>query len=155
MHKGNKWNQNMGKSVLAKWPKLAAEKIKIDPQGYTGTCLHRFGTTTMANNGESSINLKCAGGWQSNKLVQDYIVQSKHIKFAQVEAIAGLEKPIVDPQVLPKKLKVAEKVPFKPAGEEGDGASSEADEYCKLAKWAVHGTVVTNNYCISSSEKEE
>eukprot|EP00957_Ditylum_brightwellii_P072682 5523963-Ditylum_brightwellii.AAC.1 len=48
VHKGAKHNQNMGKSVLAKWPKMAAELIKVDPKGFTGTCWRSSGTTTMA-----------------------------------------------------------------------------------------------------------
>eukprot|EP00957_Ditylum_brightwellii_P028816 2176830-Ditylum_brightwellii.AAC.1 len=62
---------------------MAAKMIKIDPAGFTGITWHRSGTTAMADNGESVINLKCARGWQSNKVVQGYIAQSKHIKTAQ------------------------------------------------------------------------
>eukprot|EP00957_Ditylum_brightwellii_P035445 2687666-Ditylum_brightwellii.AAC.1 len=68
----------------------------------------------MADNGESAINLKCARGWQSNKVVQGYIAQSKHIKTAQVRALEGMEKPILGPQVSPKKQKVEEKVASNP-----------------------------------------
>eukprot|EP00957_Ditylum_brightwellii_P100818 7684353-Ditylum_brightwellii.AAC.1 len=49
MHKGAKRIQNMGKSVLTKWPKMAAKMIKVDRTGFTGTCWHRSGTTVMAN----------------------------------------------------------------------------------------------------------
>eukprot|EP00957_Ditylum_brightwellii_P200543 15288866-Ditylum_brightwellii.AAC.1 len=67
MYKGAKCKQNIGESVLTKWPKMVAEMIKINPTGFTGTTWHRSGTTAMADNGESAINLKHAGGWQSNK----------------------------------------------------------------------------------------
>eukprot|EP00957_Ditylum_brightwellii_P184054 14020430-Ditylum_brightwellii.AAC.1 len=67
MHKGAKRNQNMGESVLAKWPKMAAEMINIDPTGFTGTTWRRSGATAMADQGESAINLKCARGWQSER----------------------------------------------------------------------------------------
>eukprot|EP00957_Ditylum_brightwellii_P161732 12314254-Ditylum_brightwellii.AAC.1 len=67
MHKGAKCNQNMGKSVLAKLPKMTAKIIKIDPQDYTDICWRRSGAIAMANKGESTINLKHAGCWQSNK----------------------------------------------------------------------------------------
>eukprot|EP00957_Ditylum_brightwellii_P040416 3058290-Ditylum_brightwellii.AAC.1 len=70
MHKGAKRNQNMGAAVLAKWPKMAAEMIKVDPKGFTGTTWRRSGATAMADNGESAINLKRARGWQSDKVVQ-------------------------------------------------------------------------------------
>eukprot|EP00957_Ditylum_brightwellii_P199426 15201611-Ditylum_brightwellii.AAC.1 len=62
MHKGAKRNQNIGASVLAKWPKMAAKMIIIDPKGFTGTTWHRSGATTIADNGESAINLKHAEG---------------------------------------------------------------------------------------------
>eukprot|EP00957_Ditylum_brightwellii_P205646 15344786-Ditylum_brightwellii.AAC.1 len=65
----------MDKYVLTKWPKMAAEMIKVDPTGFIGTCWRRSGATAMADQGESAINLKQAGGWQSDKLVQNYIVQ--------------------------------------------------------------------------------
>eukprot|EP00957_Ditylum_brightwellii_P169113 12871835-Ditylum_brightwellii.AAC.1 len=64
----------------------------------------------MADQGESAINLKHARGWQSNKVVQGYITQSKYIKNAQVGAIEGVEKPILGPQVSSKKQKVEKKV---------------------------------------------
>eukprot|EP00957_Ditylum_brightwellii_P183003 13939067-Ditylum_brightwellii.AAC.1 len=136
MHKGKNHNQNMGRSILAKCSKLAAKKIKIDPQSYIGTCWRR-------------------SGWKSNKVVQGYIVHSEDIKSAHVKALAGAEKLIVDPQVSPKKLKVVEKVPFKPAGVEGDCAASEADESQKPLEWDVCRTAVINNYYISPSKKEE
>ena len=108
VHKGAKHSQNMGASVLAKWPKIAAEMIKVDPKGFTGTTWRRSGATTLADSGESAINLKRAGGWQSDKVVQGYIAQSKHIKTAQVGALEGAEEPILGPQVSPKKQKVEE-----------------------------------------------
>eukprot|EP00957_Ditylum_brightwellii_P071239 5415221-Ditylum_brightwellii.AAC.1 len=80
MHKGAKRSQNMGASVLTKWPKMAAKIIKVDPKGFTGTTWRRSGTTAMADNGEFAINLKRARGWQSIKVVQGYIAQSEHIK---------------------------------------------------------------------------
>eukprot|EP00957_Ditylum_brightwellii_P134863 10282182-Ditylum_brightwellii.AAC.1 len=82
MHKGVKHSQNMGTSILAKWHKMTVKMIKIDPAGFTGTTWHRSGTTAMTDNGESAINLKHAGGWQSDKVVQGYIAQSKHIMTA-------------------------------------------------------------------------
>eukprot|EP00957_Ditylum_brightwellii_P118780 9059037-Ditylum_brightwellii.AAC.1 len=88
MHKGKKCNQNMGESVLTKWPKMAAKMIKIDPQRYTGTCWCRTGATAMASKGESAINLKHARGWQSSKVVQGYIAQSKQIMSAKVPSFA-------------------------------------------------------------------
>eukprot|EP00957_Ditylum_brightwellii_P108751 8296270-Ditylum_brightwellii.AAC.1 len=97
MHKGAKRNQNMGKSVLAKWPKMVTKMIKVDPTCFIGTCWHRSGAAAMANQGESTINLKRAGGWQSKKVVQGYITQSKHIKTAQVGALEGMETPILGP----------------------------------------------------------
>eukprot|EP00957_Ditylum_brightwellii_P028964 2187912-Ditylum_brightwellii.AAC.1 len=67
MHKGAKRNQNMGASVLAKWPKMAAKMIKVDPKGFTSTTWCRSRATALAGSRESAINLKCAGGWQSDK----------------------------------------------------------------------------------------
>eukprot|EP00957_Ditylum_brightwellii_P106262 8106427-Ditylum_brightwellii.AAC.1 len=63
VHKGEKCNQNMGASVLTKWPKMPAKIIKVEPKGFTGTTWRRSGTTSMADNGESAINLKHARGW--------------------------------------------------------------------------------------------
>eukprot|EP00957_Ditylum_brightwellii_P101975 7772567-Ditylum_brightwellii.AAC.1 len=62
MHKGVKRNQNMGKSVLTKWPKMVAKMIKVDPTGFSGTCWCRPGATAMADQGESAIKLKRTGG---------------------------------------------------------------------------------------------
>eukprot|EP00957_Ditylum_brightwellii_P114624 8741553-Ditylum_brightwellii.AAC.1 len=67
MHKGAKRSKNMGASVLAKWPKMAAKMIKVDPKGFNGTTWRKSGATTLADSGESAIKLKRAGGWQSNK----------------------------------------------------------------------------------------
>ena len=58
IQKGAQCNQNMDKSVLTKWPKMAAEMIKVDPTGFIGTCWRRSGATAMADQGESAINLK-------------------------------------------------------------------------------------------------
>ena len=101
-------------------------------------------------------------------------MQSDHIKTAQVGALEGTEKPILGPQVPPKKQKVEKKVASnltakKDAGDDvmkvlvvvkltcdaGDGAESEGDDSCKLAEWAVHRTVVINNYYVSPSKKEK
>eukprot|EP00957_Ditylum_brightwellii_P178968 13633124-Ditylum_brightwellii.AAC.1 len=116
---------------------MAAKMIKVDPKGFTSTIWRRSGATTMANNGESAINLKRAGGWQSNKVVQGYIAQSEHIKTAQVGALEGVEKPILGPQVSSKKQKVEEKVVSNPTTKKdaGDGAASEGDDSCKPAEW--------------------
>eukprot|EP00957_Ditylum_brightwellii_P072587 5516170-Ditylum_brightwellii.AAC.1 len=148
--------------------------LKNMHKGYAGTCWRKCGATAMVNKGESAINLKHVGGWQSNKVVQGYIAQSKHIKTAQVGALEGTEKPIVEPQVSPKKQKVAEKFISNPTVEKGtcddamnvlvtvksscgvdDGAASEGDDSCKLTEWAVCRTVVINNYYVSPSKKEE
>eukprot|EP00957_Ditylum_brightwellii_P199623 15218185-Ditylum_brightwellii.AAC.1 len=95
--------------------------IKVDPKGFTGTTWCRSGATAMADNGESAINLKHAGCWQSNKVVQVYIAQSKHIKTAQVGALEGTEKPILGPQVSPKKQKVEKKVASNPTAKKDAG----------------------------------
>eukprot|EP00957_Ditylum_brightwellii_P132931 10136416-Ditylum_brightwellii.AAC.1 len=100
---------------------MAAKMIKVDPKGFTGTIWCRSGTTAMADNGESAINLKRAGGWQSDKVVQGYIAQSKHIKTAQVGALEGAEKPILGPQVSTKKQKVEEKVTSNPTAKKDAG----------------------------------
>eukprot|EP00957_Ditylum_brightwellii_P008194 620094-Ditylum_brightwellii.AAC.1 len=61
MHMGKKRSQNMGELVLAKWPKMAAEMIKVNPKGFTGTTWRRSGATALADSRESAINLKRAG----------------------------------------------------------------------------------------------
>eukprot|EP00957_Ditylum_brightwellii_P037106 2809035-Ditylum_brightwellii.AAC.1 len=66
---------------------MAAEMIKVDPKGFSGTTWHRSGATALTDSGESAINLKHAGGWQSDKVAQGYIAQSEHIKTAQVGAL--------------------------------------------------------------------
>eukprot|EP00957_Ditylum_brightwellii_P124144 9463378-Ditylum_brightwellii.AAC.1 len=43
----------------------------------------------------------------------------------------------------------------KPSCDAGDGAAHESGDSRKPAKWAVGGTVVINNYCVSPSKKEE
>eukprot|EP00957_Ditylum_brightwellii_P164019 12488098-Ditylum_brightwellii.AAC.1 len=113
---------------------MAADMIKVDPTGFTGICWRRSGATTMANQGESAISLKHAGGWKSNKVVQGYIAQCKHRRANSWSPSFPIE---------------AE------SGEEGDGAASEGDDSCKLVEWAVCGTVVINNYYVSPSKKEE
>eukprot|EP00957_Ditylum_brightwellii_P058966 4471714-Ditylum_brightwellii.AAC.1 len=121
----------MGKSVLAKWPKMAAKMIKVDTTGFTDTCWHRSGATTMADQGESAINLKYAGVNTS--------------RLPKLELSKVQKSQILVPS-LPKESE---------GGGEGDSASSEGDDYHKPAEWAVCRTVVINNYYVSPFKMEE
>eukprot|EP00957_Ditylum_brightwellii_P163023 12414035-Ditylum_brightwellii.AAC.1 len=54
--------QNMGESVLCKWPKEAAEVLGKDDDGYSGTTWQRSGAMALVDGGTGVINLKHAGG---------------------------------------------------------------------------------------------
>eukprot|EP00957_Ditylum_brightwellii_P206870 15350326-Ditylum_brightwellii.AAC.1 len=58
--------QNMSKSVLSKWPKLATEMLAFNEKGFTCTAWHRSGATALADGSAGVINFKHAGGWKSN-----------------------------------------------------------------------------------------
>eukprot|EP00957_Ditylum_brightwellii_P012964 979433-Ditylum_brightwellii.AAC.1 len=81
--------QNMGKCSLHSWPTQVMEMLELDAAGYSSTCWHRSGATSMASSGAGIINLKCAGGWKSSTVAEGYIAESVQMKSLQVDAFAG------------------------------------------------------------------
>ena len=70
-------NKPIGKTSIGQYPKIVAQFLQVDPEGYTGHCWRRTGATILAENDITLIQLKHAGGWRSDQVAQQYIDETK------------------------------------------------------------------------------
>lgn len=87
-----------------------ANFLQLSPKGFTGHCWRRTGATALANEGSSSIELKTAGRWLSEKVAQGYVDNSGATKMK----IATSLNPDKEENLVPIKKRKFDSSPIQP-----------------------------------------
>lgn len=109
--RGCKRFQNLGHSMIGKFPKEMAVDLGIDPTHFSTHSWRRSGATNLADGGCSLANLKRHGQWKSSTVAEGYIANSRPLKLQKVnllkpEHLRTEEKEVV-PYVPPQVVQVS------------------------------------------------
>lgn len=87
---GKAMDRPIGKNMMAKYPRLCAETLgKVNVKDFTGHAFRRTSATIVADSGASMVALKRHGRWQSDKVADGYIADSKKSKFVVASCFSG------------------------------------------------------------------
>ena len=99
--------QNAGPSNLSKFAsEMAYEILKEDPSRYTSHSWRRSAATNLADAGLSMIDLKRAGQWKSDSVVEGYISNSRPLRMQKMNLLLPSHKrelQVGDTMVVPLK----------------------------------------------------
>ena len=74
---GGKWSSTRrGRRWFQDIPKKVAKFLKKDEKGYTHHSLRRSMASQLHTNGATRLNIKYAGGWRSDTVVEGYVISS-------------------------------------------------------------------------------
>jgi integrase len=73
-------NRVIGRDTLAKIPRSVATDLGLDAEKFSSHSIRRTAATLGADAGLSKVNLKRAGGWKSDKVVERYFSESTNLK---------------------------------------------------------------------------
>jgi integrase len=74
-------NNPLGQNTLRKIPQSIAQFLELQfPETFTGHCFRRTSATSLADSGETLLNLKRHGGWKSSSVAEGYLHNSKRIR---------------------------------------------------------------------------
>jgi len=99
-----RWTSPMGHNTLAETATRIAIALKLpEPKRYTGHCFRRTSATALANAGVTLMELKRAGGWNSDTVCQRYVADSvaEQQKTAEMLAPAPAAVPVPAPVPAP------------------------------------------------------
>ena len=82
-------NRALGKNHVAGTAKAIAVACGLDPENYSGHSFRRSAASELANSGGSTLELQNAGNWDSSKIAQGYVAESRSAQQQTADLLVG------------------------------------------------------------------